>query len=522
MLKRAIAFALSAIIVLCVNLTPAQAWFRHGTGGGSPPPPVSCPQATDNGCAGANQNSSFIDINLLTSAQQSGQISFLPTRAGGLLNLNIPGVDYPIGPDGTLTPQDPRTINDGVCAWTPASVAVVCFATSGNVVHEILNNYDFSGTKIGKSSVGLYISTGGPGSTILVSNSYFLTPSANNTKIIGFIGNFNITFKNIQCDGVNAPTTGSSYCLGDDGQAAGTTVDIEYSAFTHVNSPRVYNGGNSGASRVWKYNFIQGLNDINSTTHGEVDLMSCGASGGTNCANKTNPLFHAEGNFIISNSLSAAYCASGGGAGGCTNSATWFLSAGALHGIKVAQTDLINNVIVTNTVGAPGTPTSTHIWGQAFISGGWASLGNLTLKGNWVDATGSTGCSVNGPASGNGTITASQSGTTLTITALGGTSWNNSTIENGWDVWRGGLKIESITAQTGQGGSGRNGGIGTYTTDTSLTLGSTSDFTLVPGHTDLDLTGNYNLADPSNTGVPTAMNISGATLAPASCLGAHN
>lgn len=512
MLKRFIVILTAALVILATlpvfAPAPAQAW-THGTSG-------ACPFVTDNGCAAAQANGSFKDVSLLTSAQQSGQISFLPSHTP---QINIPGVDYGIGPDSTLSPQDPRTISDGVCVYVSVDTAVECFATSGTTVSRTINNYDFCGTKIGQSLVSLYISTGGPGSTILVTNNYFCPPNTANNKAIGFQGNFNVTIKNNQCDGANITlTVNVPGCLGDDGQAVGTTLDIEYNAFTHVNNTRVYNGGNSGASRIWKYNFIQGMNDINVlNVHGEVDLMSCGAGGSTNCANKTNPLFHAEGNFIIDNSLSVAYCASGGGAGGCTNSANWFLSAGAPHGIQYTAVNLINNVIVTNTQGAPGTPTSTHMWGQAVSGIGWASIGTLTHTGNWVDATGSTGCFVNGPASGSTNVTADASGNTINITVTSG-SYNNNPIEPGWTLQHAGFTTATITAF----GTGV-GNLGTYTFSGSpQTLASTNGWTVVPNIGTVTSSGNFSLADPLNTGVPANMNVSGVTLASANCPGAHN
>jgi hypothetical protein len=476
-----------------------------------------CIYATDNGCAAAPANGVFKDATLLTSAEQSGQISFLPAHVP---QLNIPGVDYGIGPDSTLTPQDPRTISDGVCSYqgTPPNDFVGC-ASSGTVVTDTLNNFDFSGSKIGKAAVALYFGgTPAVGSSITVTNSYFSTPSGASSKAIGFSGNWNVLLKNDLCDGATATNpTNTSFCLGDDGLTFGRTLEVDYSVFTNVNAGRVYNGGNSGASRTYKFNFIRGMNDLNTVDHGEVDLMSCGASGGTNCANKTISLFHSEGNFIISNSLSAAYCASGGGANGCTNSATWFFSAGATHGIQYTAVDSINNVIVTNTVGAPGTPVSKHMWGEAQFAIGWASIGTLTDTGNWIDATGSTACTVNGPASGSQSVTASSSGNTLTITAAGG-SYANNPIEAGWLVAHAGFTSASITAVILQ-----SGGVGSYTFDGApQTVGSDSAWTVVPYVHALVSSNNFSLADPSNTGIPQSINPSLPILAAASCPGAHN
>jgi hypothetical protein len=179
---RLLSWLLSAALALSMAAAwpqSAQARLHGGIANGAPA--GTCLYPTDNGCAAANQNGSFKNTSLLTSAQQSGQTSRLPSHP---MTFNIPGVDYPIGPDKTLTPQDPRTISDGVCAYaaTGGPMPWVYCAGTGTI-NETLNNYDFCGSKIGKTQVLLYAGgVGGVsqnptlGSTFTVTNSYFCVP----------------------------------------------------------------------------------------------------------------------------------------------------------------------------------------------------------------------------------------------------------------------------------------------------------------------------------------------------------
>lgn len=488
--------------------------------------PAACPYATDNGCAAANVNGEFKDATLLTAAQQSGQNSLLPSHP---MAFNIPAVDYPIGPDKTLTPQDPRNINDSVCHYvnvggSPTVEVILCNAAG--LINYTLNNYDFGGHKIGKGPVVLYLdktpSVVSLGSTFTITNCYFDVPSGTGSWAgfgvgIGFTGNWSVISQNNHFDGANADL-GSDAPFRDDDLALGTTFSSTYDVFTHVNTVRVYGGGaNSGVAQSFQYDYIRGMNDLNTTSHGEVSLISCGSGTNPNCANQTIDHFIAKGLFIINNSLTDAYCSGGGGMGGCINSAQLFLSAGDKHGIKYTTVNVINNVTVTNTVGAPGggpaTPATSRIWGEALFAVGWSNSGNLTATGNWVDATGSALCSVNGP--GDPSITASQSGHTVTITAVSG-SFANFPIEPNWQFWRSGVLAGTITAM-----GTSFGGTGTVTVDTSATIASDSNWIVLPGNVSATFSGNYNLADPSHVGTPTAMNIGGPDMSAANCLGAH-
>jgi hypothetical protein len=493
---------LGLIAVLASCGTPAKSEARLGAGTGATP--GGCPFATDNGCAAANHNGSFQNPSLLTSAQQSGQTSLLPKHP---MTFNIPAVDYPIGPDKTLTPKDPRTIKyDGTCAYigtganAPPNDFVGCYGAG--VKHEVLDNYDFSGAKIGKPPLGLYMNgDASAGSTMTITNSYFYIPSIN-SKAIGYTGNWSIIFKNNQCDGSKA-TLASQFCFGDDGSAAGTTLDAEYNAFTNQKVARVLGGGRNMA-RTYKYNFIQGLNDQLSANHGEVELGTCGGRACTSVISVS----HQEGNFIIWNANSPD---------GSNNNATFFPSTGDSDGLKFAATKIINNVVVTNTSGARPSPSSPHQIGQVLFGMRAASLGDVTITGNWMDATGATGCGVNGVTSGGDSVTASTSGNTLIITGTS-SSFNNNPIEPGWKIFHSGFATATITAF----GTGR-GHLGTYTFDGApQTLGPDSAWTVVPGFTNATLTGNYNLADPSRTGTPTPVGFRGPTMREATCLGAHN
>lgn len=497
-----VAFLLSVAFFAALFGTPADAWFRHGAAA------ASCPQATDNGCAAAAANGSFKNASLLTSAQQSGQTSLLPTRAGGSLTLNIPGVDYGVGPASTLTPQDPRTISDSICHYTntviPGVDIVLCYGSG--VLTETLNNYDFSGTKIGMGPVLLYLdktpSTPSVGSVITLTNDYFALQSGGGgagnglSYCVGVAQNWSVVFKNSQCDGTNSDLS-SDFPFRIDSDSTGTSLDIEYSAFTNMGVGRVIGNGHNINTTI-KYSFIQGLNDNqNDGNHGEVELRSCNIGG---CSFSVDY----EGNFIIWN-------ARNNGSTTQTN-ATFFPSTGSSNEIAITAMTIKDNVVVTNTQGTPPTPTSFHIMGQALFGQRAGTLGVVTITGNWVDATGATGCGVSGVVSGGNSVTASTSGNTLTVTGTS-SSFNNNPIDIGWQIFHSGFVTASITA-FGTGG----GNLGTYTFNGSpQTLGSDSNWTIVPGYTSATLTNNWNLADPSNTGSPAAIGFTAPTMRETTC-----
>lgn len=521
-MTRSVLLATASVAALALS-SPAEARPHGGiavAGGGG----ITCLYGTgtgDNGCSGANQNGSFQSAGLLTVGQQSGQISLFPLHsnpANNIVPFNIPGIDYPIAYDKTLTLKDPRTISDGVCAWNVPGNYVAC--TGSGTVNEVINGYDFCGTTIGKSAVLLYVGGGGVniGSTFTATNNNFCDLGSGTP--FGITGNYSYIIKYNQFDGTGA-TLSSDSPVRDDGQAFGTNVDFEYNAFTNINTVRAFGGGsNSGATQTWKYNYARGLNDLNTTSHGEMSLLSCGSGTNPNCANKTLDHFTAIGNFVISNSLTDAYCSGGGGAGGCINSATWFLSNGAPHGVYVTTTTFTNNVAITNTSGAPGggpaTPTTSHMWGVGLMSGIFPT-DSLTYTGNWADGTGSTACSTNGPSNSD-QGTASTSGNTITITALS-SGYNGSPIDKGWLLRNvaAGFTDAKITAY----GTG-TGKLGTYTFDgPPQTIGSTSGWTILPYIGSLTASNNKSIADPTNTGVAASIDPSLPALA-ANCPGSHN
>lgn len=508
MLNR-ILFALSLLIGAIVFATPSDAWLKHGAASSS------CPQATDNGCAAAPAHGEYFPgVSLLTSAQQSGQNSLLPSRGAGNLTLNIPGVDYGIGPDSTLSPQDPRTISDATCHYnnfggSPALEVVLCYGSG--VVNYTLNNYDFGGHKLGKNAVILYLdktpSAVSAGSTFTITNCYFDTVAGGGSHAgygvaLGFTGNWSVIAKNNQFDGTFV-NTGSDQPFRDDGDLAGTSMDVEYNAFTNTNASRVL-ANLRYMPLTFKYNFVQGINDVNDgcalCDHGEVAIRACPLGGCTSLSDNY------EGNFVIWNTLPS----------GTINNATFFGSSGASDGITLTSFTIKNNVVVTNTSGTPATPSTSAQVGKALFNTRIASLGTVTITGNWMGATGSSLCGISGTAQ-NGDGTASTSGNTINITALD-SSFNNGPIEPGYLIINPGFTTAKITAY----GTG-TGITGTYTFDGApQTQGSTSTWTIVPGYTGTPtLTPNWNLDDPSHTGSPQAVGFTGPTMVDTNCQGEH-
>ena len=502
MMKRAASYFLAAILVLLTvsaNLTPAQAvtpiqhehetFFPRGV-----PASTGCPYPTDNGCAMAPANGVFQDATLLTSAQQSGQNSLLP---GHPMTFNIPGVDYPIGYDKTKTLKDPRTINDSVCQ--SAGTFIDCSSTGGGVVNEVLDGYDFSGTTIGQPAIGIYAPNNhiSAGSTLTVTNSKFAVLSngpGGNGDLVDIGGNFNnLVFKYNVCDGTSADAT-AGFCIGSGSTGTGS-MDVEYNAFTNMGVGRIA-GGLTNNSFTTKYNYISGLNSLNTTNHGELMLRNCTGSR-MNCV----AFDDYEGNFIV-----WPCCVTFTGSNG--DNTTFFPSDGSSDGVTLTSMTISNNIVVVNSpASGNGQPD------QALFNSRLSTMGTVTMTGNWVDATGSNDCSISGVKAGGNNVTASTSGNTLTVTGTS-SSFNNNPIEPGWLIIHSGFTTTPITAY-GTGG----GNTGTYTFGGSpQTLGSDSNWTLVPGYSGTPtLTGNYNLADPSHTGIPVAMGLNGPQFTATHC-----
>jgi len=483
-LKHLLILSVLAVVASCGKSDKSEA--RPGSG--TSVTAGACAYSIDNGCAAANRNGMFQNASLLTSAQQSGQNSLLPTHP---MAFNIPAVDYPVGPDKTLTPRDPRTINDRICHYVPsppASAEVVECDGSG-VLNYTINNYDFSGTKIGKAPVLLYFDTqASPGSVMTITNSYFSVPRID-SKSIGFHGNWSIIFKNNQCDGTSAVRDVSQFCFGDDGDSVGTTFVAEYNAFTNMNVGRVA-GGFRYMTTAWRYNFIQGLNDLLTANHGEVALRTCSQN---NCTSSEEY----NGNFIIWNSTPA----------GSVNNATFFPSTGASNRLRFTSVKIINNISVNNL----GRDGSLQV-GNGLFDFRAANYGDVTITGNWLDSAGQGNCGISGASSGGNSVTASQSGNIVNVTGL--SSSFGTSIEPGYMFFHaGGYTTTTITAFGTAFGS-----TGTYTVDgPPQTVASDGAWTLVPGFKSQTLGGNYLLNDPRHTGVPTAIGYTGPQFSPTNC-----
>lgn len=484
--------AAAFVILAMLPIAPAQAWFPRG--GVTAAPPASCPYGTgagDNGCAAAPANGT-IDTGLLVSAQQSGQNSLLPLHsnpANGIFPFNLPKVDYGVGPNTTLTPQDPRTINDDVCQW--ASTFLNCSSTGSGVVHKVYDNYDFGGTKIGQPAAGVFAVNNhvAAGSDITFTNSYFsLIPTAGSSAIL-FGGNINTVFFNSsKCDGTSAIST-SGFCFSSSGTASGT-LSIDYSDFTNQGVGRIANGLTNIAFIV-KHSYIDGLNSLNTSNHGELMLRNC-----TGARKNCTAADDYEGLFIV--------WPPGTVAG--VNNATIFPGDGSSDGVTLSSVKFQKSVIVTNSLtGGNG------VINQAIFNSRLSSMGDVDLSDLWVDASGADGCSISGVKSGGSSVTASQSGTVVTITGLS-SSFGNNPIEKNWQFWRGGNLWATITSLGTSVGN-----TGTVNVDVSATVPSDSSWTLVPGFTSQTANNNYSLADPGHTGVPVALNISGPQFTAAAC-----
>lgn len=477
---RNIFLAIAGVIALC---SPAESRAHHGgvgTGAAG-----GCPQATDNGCAAAPANGSLKDATLLTSAQMMGQNSLLPTHP---MTFNIPGVDYPISYDKTLTLKDPRTINDSICQW--AATFLDCSSTGSGVVNEVLDGYDFSGTTIGQSAVGIWAPNNhiSAGSTLTITNSKFALV-ASGGAMLALGGNFsNLVYKYNQCDGTNA-NSASGFCI-DSAAVVSGSMDLEYVAFTNMGVGRIA-GGLTNNSFTVKYSYISGLNSLNTSNHGELMLRNC-SGGRSNCT----AFDDYEGNFIV--------WPNGAVAG--VNNATIFPGDGNTDNVRLSSVTFSNNIVVTNSATGGNAPIN-----QAIFNANLANMGVVNINGNWIDASGSDDCSINGVKSGGNSVTASQSGTVVTITGLS-VSFNNNPIAPGWQFYRSGSLVATILTM-----GTSTGNTGTVNVDTSATIGSDSAWTLVPGFTSFTANNNFGLADPSHTGIPVALGLSGPQFTATHC-----
>lgn len=418
-----------------------------------------------------------------------GQNSLLPLHsnpANGVHPFNIPKVDFGVGPDTTLSPIDPRTINDSVCQWL--STFLGC--TGSGLVNYTLQNVDLCGTKIGQPAVTLFVGGGSvtPGSLFTAKNNYFcLIPGVGSP--FGVSGNYNFKIWNNKFDGSAAnSSSGTPIDVGVD--AAGSYVDMRYNDFVNVGVARVINGQTNSAL-IFRDNAVDGLNSLNTNIHGELMLRNCSGAR-ANCTAYDDY----DDNFII-------YPA---GAVSGVDNATVFPGDGASDGVVLSSFDFNRNVVVTNSATGGNAPLN-----QAMFNSRLSSLGVTNMNDNDIDASGSDDCSINGVKAGGNSVTASQSGTVITITGLSG-SFGNNPIEKNWQFWRGGAKVATITSMGTSGGN-----TGTVNVDTSATIPSDSLWTLVPGFTSFTANNNKGLADPSHTGVQVALGLSGPQFSATHC-----
>lgn len=438
---------LAGFLLVIAAILPAQAAHR---GNGAPPIPSACPFGVDGGCAGANPNSSFINPGFLTSAIQSSQSSILP---GHPQPNNMAGVDYRVGYDTTLTLKDPTTNPpSGFTYVGPGSGGPKI--TSAGFGDLTVTGYDLLNPS-GVGPVAIVVGSNQTSGHVTTISHNKMGNSATHNGGISVGGFASLVVKFNEFDDLGLGGSGGFFVF-DSRSGAGTDIDIEYNAFLNISAPRIYGGPRGGGSRIFKNNYLYGLDALNQADS-EVDLYGGGTGQFTPI-----PLVDWSYNTIAIPTQIPTFAIN----------AVFLWGTGAMSGTSVTTLNEIGNTVVINKIGVGGSSGGGQAAaGSGLLAGGWASLGTVTLKDNYFDPTGSLFCSNNGSASQS--TTASANGNILTITAITGLSSNN---------WEAGQAIN---------GTG-------FTTAHVLAFGTTDPNTGLPS-TGTGLTGTYVFDGPPQT-----------------------
>jgi hypothetical protein len=448
-----------SILLFCLSVVNAKAGAPKDGASGSVV--SSCPYPVDGGCGGANQNSNFKDASLFAKARQSGQ----RWTSEHPMNFNVPGQDYPVGYDKTLTLKDPQTAKlPPQCSFDAAKSRVLC-NSSGDIT---INGFDFTGAI---SAIGHPISLQfGPNTTgtCTVTNNKFSVDVPTGDLATWFMnGTCGRVYKFNECRGTGAAGMLSG-CIEDDSLWTSNTLDVEYNAFPSQSGARLIiasGAGGNGATWKFDYNYVQGLGQAPGGPHGEVDLYGgqCRGCGYTIRSKTWN------NNFIVWDKAATSQ-----------NNATFFAGTGDLNNYKTLATNINSNVIVTNR-NRTSVGRGTQSVGHALVDGQWANLGVVTANNNYLDPTGAAECSRNGLAVQNDV--AFVTGNTATI------SKGSVNAEVGHFINGPGMRQAIVTAVSGA----MPGQVVTFD-GPPQSLGSIN-VSFVPGMKSLASSGNKNLTD---------------------------
>ena len=275
---------------------------RHGVYSGTP-----CPYPATyiaDGCSAANQNASFLVTNT-TGGTAYGygktmsallNTSTVPWTSTHPQPFNVPGVDYPIGPDKSFVGayKDPATING-----SGESIPACTYSATGNATN-------FQGTVYNKPKLTCTMSVGTPANNTFTLNGYDFGPTgghgATSLRINGptttiFTGTITLTNNHFSADqyvdnssvghmSILTQLKGETYIITDNIFDGGfsfptniiTTSGITAASATSINIPNT----SDGTIAVTVYN----------ATGGQKAFITSNVSGGTNVAtiNASSPL----------------------------------------------------------------------------------------------------------------------------------------------------------------------------------------------------------------------------------------
>lgn len=232
-------------------------------------PSAACPYGTSgvDGCTNAPMAGLYtVQIsNFFTGyAQQTSQTWVRPA----LLNWNVPGVNYPVGPN-TSTLVDPATASGTAamtsnCTWNASRQDINCNGGSSLTI----NGVDFSGVTGGHSvsaSLAINSTVAGP---CLIENSYFKWnngyAAGAGGGMINVTGCTSLAFVNNKVDGTGniwAVATGQGQYLLDYNPQSSTTgvqqATFQYNAFLGCPA-RCVEAGLYG-NFTWDFNYVEGM-----------------------------------------------------------------------------------------------------------------------------------------------------------------------------------------------------------------------------------------------------------------------
>lgn len=467
---------------------PSHAWTHGGAVAG----PCAYGAYTNSsgvsdGCSGAPTNGSFVYANFPNSAKQSGQI-WLASHPQA---WNVAGVDYRVGYDTTLTLKDPAVASLPTnCSYSATGrftggPEVECNAAASPT----FNGFNFGA--IGAHGATLLVFDSNVTGTCTVTNNKF----AWNATFAGQAGQVIFVNGSAGCvrdvednefagawPGVNNKNQGDG--IADNFTAAAT---YKYNYFHNMTERPLTARFDGGV--VYRYNVVDtvDMTSVAGAAHGEVWTAFSGVT------NLTFGTMNSDFNVVVipSNTPSAAW------------SAPFFL--GDNYNQTAPLVTINNNTLVGNLAGGQG---GTYTDGAAIVMTQYAKITTLTMNDNYVDPTGALYCVLNNVAATS--ISGSNSGTTITITAIG-VPGAAAIIPGAW-LFSAGITPTQISAY-GTGGTTGTGLTGTYVGSVSQTNGP---WTTVKENTaigTLNFNTNKNLIDGS------AITTSGYDLSSGTCTG---